>query len=372
MLFIIGIFIAFFLALIIFTKKGNNLPDVILGIWMIVIGFHLSSYYAYISGIIYQYPFFLGFNLPFPFFHGPLLYIYTLALTNPSKINAKVFIIHFIIPVLMILWFLPFFLSSGVEKALIFKNEGRGYERVILVSEIIMGISGVVYVITNFILLHKHKKRILDEFSNQEKINLNWLRFLYFVMALMWIFIIVIKNDTLIFSATSVFVVFIGYFGIKQVGIFTDNNLEIIENEFVEAMETVETTETIERKKYAKSGLNQGTAKELHLRLQVLMEKEKLFIEPELTLTDLAKRLDIHPNYLSQIINEIEGVNFYDYVNSLRIQEFIQQIGLPENKKYTLLTVAFDAGFNSKSSFNRHFKKVTDQSPSEYLRKMAS
>ena len=369
MLFIIGIFIAFFLALIIFTKKGNNLPDVILGIWMIVIGFHLSSYYAYISGIIYQYPFFLGFNLPFPFLHSPLLYLYTLALTNPSKINAKVCMIHSVIPTVMILWFLPFFLSSGAEKAFVFKNEGRGYEQVMLVSEIIMDISGVVYVIANFVLLQKHKKRILNQFSNQEKINLDWLRFLYFMMALMWIFIIGIKNDTLIFSATSVFVVFIGYFGIKQVGIFTDNNLEIVENEVVEAMETVEIGETLERKKYAKSGLNQDTAKELHQRLQVLMEKEKLFTEPELTLTNLAKRLDIHPNYLSQIINEIEGVNFYDYVNGWRIEEFKWLITLPQNQKFTLLALAYDCGFNSKSAFNRCFKKATDLSPSEYAKK---
>jgi AraC-like DNA-binding protein len=370
MLIIIGIFIAFFLALIILTKKGNNLPDVILGIWMIVIGLHLSSYYAYISGIIYQYPFFLGLHFPFPFLHSPLLYLYTLALTNPSKVNAKVLIIHFIIPFVMILWFLPFFLLSGAEKATVFKNEGRGFEQIMLISEIIMDASGVVYVIANFILLHKHKKRILNQFSNQENINLNWLRFLYFVMTLMWIFIIVIKNDTLIFSATSVFVVFIGYFGIKQVGIFTDKNPEFVENEALEMEEMTLIDETIERKKYAKSGLNQDTAKELHQRLQLLMEREKLFTEAELTLTDLAKRLDIHPNYLSQIINEIEGVNFYDYINGWRIVEFKKLVSLPQNQKFTLLALAYDCGFNSKSAFNRCFKKVTDLSPSEYAKKM--
>jgi AraC-like DNA-binding protein len=370
MLIIIGIFIAFFLALIILTKKGNNLPDVILGVWMIVIGFHLSSYYAFISGIIYQYPFFLGLHFPFPFFHSPLLYLYTLALTNPSKVNTKGCVIHFAIPIVMILWFSPFFLLSNAEKVEVFKNEGKGYEQVLLVSEIIMDISGVVYVIANFILLQKHRKRILNQFSNQEKINLNWLRFLYFVMALMWIFIIVIKNDTLIFSATSIFVIFIGYFGIKQVGIFTDNNPEIIENEAVEVEEMTLIDETIERKKYAKSGLNQHTAKELHQRLQSLMENEKLFTEPEFTLTDLAQRLDIHPNYLSQIINEIEGVNFYDYINGWRIEEFKKLVSLPQNHKFTLLALAYDCGFNSKSAFNRCFKKATNLSPSEYAKQL--
>lgn len=370
MIYTIGIFIAFFLALLIFTKKGRNLADTILGIWMIIIGIHLLTYYTYTTKIIFEYPFFLGFNIPIPFLHGPILHLYTLALTNPEKFKIKKWLLHFILPVLIIVFYTPFWILNGKQKIELFNNSSKGIDNYLLDTNILMNISGIFYVIITSILLQKHKKRILNQFSNQEKINLDWLRFLYFMMALMWIFIIGIKNDTLIFSATSVFVVFIGYFGIKQVGIFTDNNLEFVENEVIEAIKTVVISETVERKKYAKSGLNQDIAKELHQRLQVLMEKEKLFTEPELTLTDLAKRLDIHPNYLSQIINEIEGINFYDYVNALRVEEFKRLVVLLENQKYTLLAIAFECGFNSKSVFNRFFKKATDLSPSEYMKQI--
>jgi AraC-like DNA-binding protein len=370
MIYVIGIFIAFFLALIIFTKKGSNLADFILGIWMVVIGIHLLTYYSFVSGLVYQYPQFLGVNLPIPFLHGPLLYLYTLALTNPSKMKSKTWLIHFILPVICILLYLPFLSSSGAEKIEVFKNEGKGYENIIQISGWLLNISGIFYVIFNFRLLQKHKKRILNQFSNQEKINLNWLRFLYLVMALMWIFIIVVQNDKLIFSATAVFVVFIGYFGIKQVGIFTNKNPEIADNEPITILKAELIEETIEKKKYAKSGLSEDTARELHQKLQALMNEQKLFTEPELTLSDLAERLEIHPNYLSQIINEIEGVNFYDYVNGLRIEEFKRLVVLPENKKYTLLALAYDCGFNSKSAFNRIFKKATELSPSEYVKKL--
>jgi AraC-like DNA-binding protein len=367
MLYVIGVSIALFLALIILTKKGQNLSDVILGIWMIVVGIHLFSYYGSISGLIYQHPFFLGFNLPIPFLHGPFLYLYTLALTNPSRISKKSWLIHCFLPILVIFLFIPFLQLSAEEKIIVLKNNGKGYETILLIARWLLRISGIIYVILNFILLQKHKKRILNQFSNQEKVNLDWLRFLFYVMAMMWVLIIWIRKDNLIFSAATIFIVFIGYFGIKQVGIFTNKTLEAIENE--PAVEV--TAINIDKKKYAKSGLNEDTAKELHQRLQSLMQQEKLFTEPELTLSDLAKKLEIHPNYLSQIINEIEGVNFYDYINGLRIEEFKRLVALPENQKFTLLSIAYECGFNSKASFNRFFKKATELSPSEYVKKLS-
>ena len=86
--------------------------------------------------------------------------------------------------------------------------------------------------------------------------------------------------------------------------------------------------------------------------------------------TDLARRLNTHPNYLSQVINEKEGKNLYDYVNTLRIEEFIKLVSQPHNQNLTLLSLAYECGFNSKSSFNRYFKKTTGQSPSEYLKQL--
>ncbi len=97
------------------------------------------------------------------------------------------------------------------------------------------------------------------------------------------------------------------------------------------------------------------------------MQSERLYLEPELTLAQLATHLAIHPNYLSQAINEREGVSFYDYINGLRVEEFKERAIFPENQKYTLLAVAFDCGFNSKSAFNRCFKKATGLSPTEYV-----
>lgn len=373
MIYIIGIFSAFFLSLIILTKKGRSLADIILGTWMIVIGLHLLTYYSYITGIIYNYPYLLGTNVPIPFFHGPLLYLYTLALTHPEKYKSKKWLWNCALPVFIILLYMPFWIYSPEQKLSIFQNEGKGFEFYTTLSTILLNLSGIVYVIITNRLLMRHKKRILDQFSDQEKINLNWLRFLFYIMVVMWILIIFIRNDDWIFSGASVFVILMGYFGIKQVGIFTNKNTGVPGNEPVEEPAEKNVIQNFtepgtEKKKYARSGLSGEMIKDIHQKLTDLMQSEKLFTEPELNLSDLAARLDVHPNYLSQVINEIEGVNFYDYINALRIEEFKRLVALPENQKFTLLSIAYDCGFNSKSAFNRFFKKNTDLSPSEYIK----
>jgi AraC-like DNA-binding protein len=141
------------------------------------------------------------------------------------------------------------------------------------------------------------------------------------------------------------------------------------------AEDIIETPEIIEpvsvsnsvREKYKKSGLNEQDLEMIHNRLTELMQSEKLYTDPEITLGDVAQKLNIHPNYLSQVINTILNKNFYDYINSQRVEEFKSVVKDPKNQHYTLLSLAFGCGFNSKSSFNRNFRKVTGLSPSHYL-----
>jgi AraC-like DNA-binding protein len=368
MFLIIGIIISFFLGFLLLSKKNKNLADKILMTWLFILGFHLLLFYIDVYAQTYQIPFLMGFELPLPLIQGPFLFLYVATLTNQLHQNKWINLSHFLLPIAFYIYLIPFFLLPLNQKIYVFENQGAGYELFTKIGFACVIVSGIVYVIWSWILLRRHKKNILDQFSYQEKINLDWLQYLIYGMGLIWIVILLRVGDNFIFFSVVLFVLFIGYFGIKQVGIFTVQPVGI--NHTSENQEDESNDSAIEKVKYAKSRLTEETAHQLHTDLKNLMATEKLFKEPELTLSDLATRLNIHPNYLSQVINEKEGVNFYDYVNSLRIEEFIQQIALPENKKYTLLTVAYEAGFNSKSSFNRYFKKVTDQSPSEYLRNM--
>lgn len=378
MIYIIGAFTSFFLGIIALTKKGKNLSDTILGIWLGVIAIHVFLYYTYAEKIGFFFPSFFGAHIPFPFLHGPLLYLYTLALTQPEKFKSFYWLLHLIVPLLIFLWSAPLLISSVEVKQEIINNGGKDYATATFILDMLLPVSGIFYVIVTNDLLIKHKRRILNQFSNQEKINLNWLRFLFYGMAVMWILINVVEKDRWIFTGSVLFIILIGYFGIKQVGVFTNsssparNEIETEEALTIEEVAPNEFATGVEKKKYIKSGLTSEMAVEINSKLKDLMLNERLYTNSELTLSDLAARLNIHPNYLSQVINEYESVNFYTYINQLRIDEFKRISLLPENQKYTVLALAYECGFNSKSAFNRFFKKATNLAPSEYMKQVST
>lgn len=97
------------------------------------------------------------------------------------------------------------------------------------------------------------------------------------------------------------------------------------------------------------------------------MERHKPYLNPSLTIHELATGLKMPPHVLSKVINEGFGQNFFDFVNAYRVSEFKQVMAAPQARQYTLLALALEVGFNSKTAFNRAFKKQTDQSPREYF-----
>lgn len=99
------------------------------------------------------------------------------------------------------------------------------------------------------------------------------------------------------------------------------------------------------------------------------VEEDRLYRDAELTLQSLSLRLNTTANNISRIINEATGKSFPDYLNELRIIEVKQRLENNDAEKFTLLSIAFDAGFNSKTTFNRVFKQNTGLSPKEYLNK---
>jgi AraC-like DNA-binding protein len=103
-------------------------------------------------------------------------------------------------------------------------------------------------------------------------------------------------------------------------------------------------------------------------KLLHLMAGERPWLEPELTLTELAQRLRTHPALLSKVINAGCGQNFNDFVNTYRVQEAQRKLADPRFGHYSLVGVALESGFNSKSTFNRVFKKLLGQAPSEVVR----
>ncbi|MBX2892395.1 MAG: AraC family transcriptional regulator [Saprospiraceae bacterium] len=383
MFYTVGIVISFFLCLLLLGKKNKTAADYLLSLWLFWIGVHLCFYYLFLSEKIFETPSLLGLAIPMPLVHPLLLFLYTTTLCRGQLPRRWWW--HFVPILACYLYLVPFMLLPAEQKIWVFQNRGAGYEGFMTLISIGINVSGVAYTILAYRLLQKHRRVIADLFSNQEKINLRWLQYLIFGLAVIWVAVLT-GYDPVIYGAAVLFVLFIGYFGIRQVGVFTSQpalemaqaNYDAPDFQFSSSQTNTapmpafsEKTDSellpTEKKKYEKSGLTPEAAEALHQRLQDLMGTEQLFKESELSLTDLAERLDTHPNYLSQIINEKEGKNFYDYVNSMRIEAFLKMTADPKNRQFTLLALALDCGFNSKSAFNRYFKKATGQAPSDYL-----
>ncbi|MCF1713305.1 helix-turn-helix domain-containing protein [Flavihumibacter sp. RY-1] len=371
MLAYIGIGITLLLILLMASKEEKTVADKILFVWLLLIGCHLTLYIFSIQPITKaNVHWLLGTSIPFPMLHGPMLYLYTAAMTNQLPRNRNWILLHFIPALVAVLFFLPVLLRSAEGKLAFIRSGGEGYQGANLLRIVLLQVSGFVYVLWALWLLRRHKLNISQEFSYEERINLNWLRYFIYGLAAIWLIIVVTKSDYYIFGAAALFIVFLGYFGIRQVGIFTTANL--YQTAPVPAIPVpVEVIENNPRRKYASSGVTGEKSREIHQRLVQLMQSAKLYTEPELSLSILADKINVHPNYLSQVINEIEGKPFFEYINSLRVEEFKRLAALPESRQFTIMSLAYDCGFNSKSSFNKNFKKATGLSPSEYLASIA-
>jgi AraC-like DNA-binding protein len=236
-------------------------------------------------------------------------------------------------------------------------------------------LSGIGYSIASYRLLNRYRRLTDQNFAFRKSIDLSWLKFFIYGSAGIFSFVSVITvldeftninfgfNAELIFYTLLIlFILYLGYSGIRHQSIFsgepeTDNQV---------------VTPPAEESGYTRSGLNDEEGKRHHANLIELMSTKKPYLEPKLSLSELADQLDISPNHLSQVINQFEEKNFFDFINAYRVNEFKTRALKPENKNYSILAIAYDSGFNSKSTFNHVFKKMEGSTPSAYLKSAKS
>lgn len=371
-LFTISIFLALFLILFLIGKKTKTTSDYCLGIVFLLYALSLTLSFMELYNIKNHYPFpaFLNLNWLVLLLHGPAIWLYVNSLTRSRFKFKKKHLIH-LIPFLFFtvshsfyFIFTPENLKIELVKDELFKN--AWFYKVSVIS---VGISTLSYNLVAFRLIRNHQKRIKQEFSKIDEIDLNWLKILILASISIYSVNVALFNLDLIFhfasyrflmvltySFASVYVMIIGYFGLKQ------------KNLFISFKEPIPT----------KSPINQGiknTEEEKHPvldKLDEFMEKEKPFLMPELTRSKLAEMSSIKPETISETINTRLNKNFFDYINHYRIEEFKRIARQKENSHLNIMGLAYNSGFNSKAAFYRAFKKFENRSPSEYLETKSS
>ena len=223
MIYIIGITITSFLSFILLTKKGKSVADRILFAWLCVILLHLILFSVISSNEYLKFPYLLGLEIPLPLLHGPFLFIYSMALTAGQFDRPKMFL-HFLPFSTSFIATIPFLILNSKEKILVYQNEGEGFETISIIIFYGIVLSGIAYTFLALRVLVNHKKLIKDNFSFIEKINLQWLFRLILGLSCIWI-LVFFADDKIIFSSVVLFSAFIGYYGIKQVGVFTNQQV---------------------------------------------------------------------------------------------------------------------------------------------------
>jgi len=368
------------LTLLIFGKKNKNISDYILGVWLLITTSEFIIEYLIRNEQYYQYPHITGVLNLFPFLHAPLLFLYVLSIVK-SHLRASHLILSFLPFLIMSFLNLPFFMLEGDKKVELYLKTINSQSEInslqFMFGLLLYAIVGS-YLVAGYINLNRYLKKWLPSIVFPKNNGLVWLRNLIFGYMVIWISVfltgIIFQMTGFAFTLHSLglvifamFMISIGYLGLQRTGLFSDlewNGSILSKNEISDQF-PYQNWKIFKR--YAKSGLKEDQASKYLHKLKNFMTVEKPFLNSKLSLGELAESIKISQNHLSQIINEKLEQNFSDFVNSYRIEEFKLKVNQPESQKYTLLGLAYDCGFNSKSSFNTVFKKLTGLTPSQYL-----
>lgn len=328
------------------------------------------------------------FYFPFQhlFFIGPIIYFYTQSLLNPSFRLTKKNFIHLIPGILYLIYVLVIWVYDQLilHEYYFYKDEtdkdfAFWYQKTGLISMIIYFIISIRY-------YNVYQKLMFQIVSYADTILFRWIKtYLYSFLLMLFLpiafdLICLLYPEMnsykgswwyfLIFSIIMYYVAITGYSNPIvtkipfEISFFDKKPALLLSGSFTSEEVIID----IEHSVY-----EEPISPEIEIwktKIETLIQQNKLYQNPELTLSDVAKKLQTNASVISKAINQGFQMNFNDFINNYRIEAVKEKFYNSEHKKSTLLGIAFDCGFNSKATFNRAFKKNTRISPREFLEKL--
>lgn len=365
------------LAILLFAKKDNHAANVILAVGMLALSIDIF-HSAYILFNYYEtFPHFIGVTFAFPFLYGPIFYLYAKLISSDNNSFKAKYYLHFIPFVLVVIYGMVFvYFKIGDFKIALAKRELATPVPFLKFIGYLKPVHGIIYVFLTIKVVRDFNLKIKNSFSNIERINLKWLMHLTIGLSIVWGIVVLsyivnfisakeIHMDQFIYLAASILIYSIGYFSLRQPQIFNPKSQKPGAVFLSNANESYGKVTS-----YQKSGLLEAEAKSYQENLLELMQVEKPYLNNELTLRDLADKLSMSTHNLSEILNTRIKQNFYDFINGYRVEEVKRRLAKGESEKFSLIAIAFDSGFNSKTAFNTIFKRITGLTPSQYRKQL--
>ncbi len=392
--YLFGVVQAVFLALALMAaKKSNRRANRYLALMLIVFGLDLFN--EFLDNSLYGLEMleFMVITFTTDLLYGPLVWLYVRCITGqPLRLKglhpAWLFVpwaVHsmFIWPRLQLVQD-PALLELYPQ--LLLGNQIQPFLMIALVRPISVVLT-FTYLILSLRALQTYAEVVRDNFSYKEGVELKWLRrllvalLIVFAVYVFWIlfsdfFQLTAVVDVLLNISIVVVIYALGFFGIRQPLIFSrlkrapstdksdnpDAAMAVDSGALSESLDL----ESSPAEKYAKSSLSTEGAEVLARELGRFMREKQPYLNNDLNLPQLASLLGVSANHLSQVINEQFSMNFFDFINRHRIEAAKQQLLELDPKRYTILGLALDSGFNSKSAFYTAFKKYTGITPLQF------
>lgn len=364
--FVVSIFQLWLIGIFLFTSdKGKRSSNKLLGSFFLCVGFNLTDSFLQFNKGYDSVPFLAFWGSCLPLLFGPLIYLYTQSIFYKGfefgwKKWRHLFLFFFFF---LLTEGLYLFQSSEFQRTLLEKLEARNVPTYLPWTAGLIFLQFLSYGWASLRLIQKYKKEAREKYSDPFVNNVSWLSSaIIFFMLLM---IISTFNQFTAFTAYAKYFFLIFSMLLLCIAVFISRVL-------FRALRQPDQFSLVDEKPLlnqpAKLGFSEQEEGKLVEQLQRHMEMTRPFLEPELTLDQLAGQLSMKPKILSQIINFSLHQNFFDFVNRYRIEEAKQLLRNSDDKKVTVLEILYKVGFNSKSSFNTLFKRYTGVTPSEFRR----
>ena len=367
--------------------NGLSIAGILIGIYLLLSGLNLKyvkTYFlkAWLITIILQISFYLlnlneitpnnltlnyvGF--PLCMLHMPLFYLAIIDLTKIRKIKILEVILH-ALPYTIYVVILITINSFSIENVLVIDGFLRLPHGLPFFVYAFIGIplalSGFIYSIVCLQAMVKYKRRLKATLSNTDKYQLHWISYLSWTIVILFILIYLVvsirvdfmaSNASLTFRLVNIFLFFfLLAFGVKyqqQLIFFIKNNVKPIVVPF--------------KSKYSHSGLTSESMGEISNKLEDLMSIKSVYLDEYLTLQQVSELLNESPQNISQTLNEHLNTNFYNYVNAYRLTLAEKKLIDTQFSNLSIIGIAMDCGFKSKSTFYKLFKQKTGKTPAEF------
>ena len=328
------------------------------------------------------------FYVPFHhlYFIGPVIFFYVQSLLNPSFKFGKREWLHLIPGILYLIYSLVIVVTDKlILRKYYFLDDGadRDFDNWYQLSGYV---SMIIYFIASIRYYNLYKKLLVQVLSYADSVLFKWIRnfliaFLVILIVRFILFMLAFNYELRYWDTWWYFFAFsIAFYYIAVTGyansvktkmpfstdLFTSKpalllHYSLQDNSSIEEAEVIEmNTGNIEKE-------DDSFVKAWKEKILQTVVTQKLYTEPELSLTDMAKNLGTNASVLSKAINKSFEMNFNDFINYYRVQGVIEKLKAGEQKTQTLLGIAYDCGFNSKATFNRAFKKVTGKNPKDFI-----